>query len=121
GPGLWLVSADVTRNSTISVDRITYSVPSRLIGYRLHAHVYDDRVEFFLGPDRVMTADRVRVKHAQRGRKPQALRYLVYRNALRSMPLSTPGRPAATWSPSSISPPRQLRRCSGPAYRGCAR
>lgn len=90
-----LVSADVTRNSTISVDRITYSVPSRLIGYRLHAHLYDDRVEFFLGPDQVMTADRVRVKHAERGhnidfrhfignlkRKPQALRYLVYRNAL---------------------------------------
>ncbi|WP_189413778.1 MULTISPECIES: hypothetical protein [unclassified Mesorhizobium] len=29
-----LVSADVRRNSIISVDRITYSVPSRLIGYR---------------------------------------------------------------------------------------
>lgn len=90
-----LVSADVTRNSTISVDRITYSVPSRLIGHRLHAHLYDDRVDFFLGPDPVMTTTRVRVKHPHRGhsidfrhfigtlkRKPGALRYLVYRDAL---------------------------------------
>ncbi|WP_454882430.1 IS21 family transposase [Sphingomonas oryzagri] len=90
-----LVSADVTRNSTISVDRVTYSVPSRLIGRHLHAHLYDDRVEFFLGPDRVMITRRVRVRHPARGhsidfrhfvanlkRKPQALRYLVYRDAL---------------------------------------
>lgn len=90
-----LVSADVTRNSTISIDRVTYSVPSRLIGRRLHAHLYDERIEFFLGPDRVMTTSRVRVRHPGRGhsidfrhfignlrRKPQALRYLVYRDAL---------------------------------------
>ena len=90
-----LISADVTRNSTISLDRVTYSVPSRLIGRRLHAHLFDDRIELFLGPDRVMIAPRVRVKHPDRGhsidfrhfvanlkRKPQALRYMVYREAL---------------------------------------
>ena len=90
-----LISADVTRNSTIGLDRVTYSVPSRLIGRRLHAHLFDDRIELFLGPDRVMTTPRVRVKYPARGhsidfrhfvanlkRKPQALRYLVYREAL---------------------------------------
>jgi hypothetical protein len=90
-----LISADVTRNGTVSLDRVTYSVPSRLVGRRLHANLYDDRIELFLGPDKVMTTTRVRVKHPDRGhsvdfrhvignlrRKPQALRYLVYRDAL---------------------------------------
>jgi hypothetical protein len=90
-----LISADVTRNGTVSLARVTYSVPSRLVGRRLHAHLYDDRIELFLGPDKVMTTPRVRVKHPDRGhsvdfrhfignlrRKPQALRYLVYRDAL---------------------------------------
>jgi hypothetical protein len=90
-----LVSVDVTRNGTVSLDRVTYSVPSRLVGRRLHANLYDDRIELFLGPDKVMTTTRVRVKHPDRRhsvdfrhvignlrRKPQALRYLVYRDAL---------------------------------------
>ena len=89
-----LISADVTRNGTVSLDRVTYSVPSRLVGRRLHAHL-DDRIELFCGPDKVMTTTRVRVKHPDRGhsvdfrhfignlrRKPGALRYLVYRDAL---------------------------------------
>ena len=90
-----LISADVTRNGTVSLDRVTYSVPSRLVGRRLHAHLYDDRIELFCGPDKVMTTTRVRVKHPDRGhsvdfrhfignlrRKPGALRSLVYRDAL---------------------------------------
>ena len=62
-----LISADVTRNGTVSLDRVTYSVPSRLVGRRLHAHLYDDRIELFLGPDQVMTTTRVRIKHPARG------------------------------------------------------
>jgi hypothetical protein len=90
-----LVSTDVSRNGTVSIDRVTYSVPSRLVGRRLHAHLHDDRIELFLGPDPVMTTTRVRIKHPARGhhidfrhvisnlrRKPGALRYLVYRDAL---------------------------------------
>ena len=90
-----MVSVDVTRNGTISIERVTYSVPSRLVGQRLHAHIHDDRIELFLGPDKVMTTTRVRIKRPDRGhsidfrhlignlrRKPQALRYLVYRDAL---------------------------------------
>jgi hypothetical protein len=88
------VSANVTRNSTINVDRVLYSVPSRLIGHKIEVRLFDDRLECFLGPDAVMRMTRVRTDRA-RGhaidyhhligtlrRKPQALRYLVYREAL---------------------------------------
>ena len=88
-------TVSVTRNSTISVDRILYSVPSRLIGCRLEIHLYDDRLEAFLGATLVATLVRLRVKAPDRGhqidyhdvigtlrRKPQALRYLIYRDAL---------------------------------------
>ena len=89
------VTVPVTRNSTISVDRVLYTVPSRLIGRRLEVHLYDDRLDCFFGPTSVATMERVRVKHPLRGhqidfrhvigelrKKPQALRNLVYRDAL---------------------------------------
>jgi hypothetical protein len=70
-------------------------VPSRLVGRRLHAHLFDDHIDLFLGPDQVMTTPRVRVPRPGRGhsidfkhmignlrRKPGALRHLVYRDAL---------------------------------------
>lgn len=89
-----MVTAKVTRNSTVNVDRVIYSVPSRLIGHKLEVHLFDDRLECFLGPDPVMRMTRVRTDR-KRGhsidyhhligtlrRKPQALRYLVYREAL---------------------------------------
>ena len=90
-------TVSVTRNSTISVDRILYSVPSRLIGCTLEIHLYDDRLEAFLGGTLVATLVRLRVKAPDRSRghqidyhhvigtlrrKPQALRYLIYRDAL---------------------------------------
>jgi len=90
-----MVTADVTRNGTVAIDRVLYSVPSRLVGRRLNAHLYDDRIELFLGPDRVLSTPRVRVKFPARAhsidfrhvvanlrRKPGALRNLVYREAL---------------------------------------
>ena len=89
-----MVTAKVTRNSTINVDRVIYSVPSRLIGHKLEVHLFDDGLECFLGPAPVMRMTRVRTDR-KRGhsidyhhligtlrRKPQALRYLVYREAL---------------------------------------
>ena len=87
-------TAKVTRNSTINVDHVLYSVPSRLIGHKIEVRLFDDRLECFLGPDPVMRMVRVRTDRV-RGhaidyhhligtlrRKPQALRYLVYREAL---------------------------------------
>src|SRR5271169_4930425 len=116
-----MVTAKVTRNSTINVDRVIYSVPSRLIGHKLEVHLFDDRLECFLGPDPVMRMTRVRTDR-KRGhsidyhhligtlrRKPQALRYLVTakpcsrarRTLAPGPPWMTPCRPetpAGRWS-----------------------
>lgn len=90
-----MVTVDVTRNSTVSIDRVVYSVPSCLVGRRLNAHLFDDRIELFLGSELAMSTPRVRLRASQRGhsidfrhlianlrRKPGALRNLVYRDAL---------------------------------------
>ena len=89
------LTAPVTRNSTINVDRVLYSVPSRLIGRKIEVHLFDDRLECFLGPTPVITLPRIRAERPHRGhlidyrhvigtlkKKPQALRYLIYREAL---------------------------------------
>jgi hypothetical protein len=89
------LTAPVTRNSTISIDRVLYTVPPRLIGRKLEVHLFDDRLDCFLGPDAVVTLPRRRADRAHRTRvidyrhviatlkkKPQALRHLVYRDEL---------------------------------------
>lgn len=44
------LTASVTRNSTISIDRVLYTVPPRLIGRKLEVHLFDDRLECFFDP-----------------------------------------------------------------------
>lgn len=76
--------------------KVFYTVPSRLIGHRLRARLYDDRLELFLGSTALMTLQRGRpgpngkhghvinyrhIIHALR-RKPMALLNLVYRDQL---------------------------------------
>jgi len=75
---------------------VFYTVPSRLIRHRLRIHLYDDRLEVFLGGTALFTLSRGRahrsgahghvvdyrhVIHALK-RKPGALLGLVYRDAL---------------------------------------
>lgn len=83
----------VTNSSTISVKSMVYSVPSRLIGMTLKVHLYDDRLECFIGGDHLLTMDRIRkskgyvsqinYRHliGQLSRKPNAFRSYVYREA----------------------------------------
>ena len=90
------VVARVTRTGGFLVNQIFYSAPSRLIGKRLRVHVYDDRIEAFLGATLVVSHTRQRgrndgmrihcinyhhVIHALR-RKPQALADSVYRDSI---------------------------------------
>jgi hypothetical protein len=90
------VVARVTRTGGFVVHQVFYSAPSQLIGQRLRVHVYDDRIEAFLGATHVVTHPRHRsrkdglrvhcvnyrhVIHALR-RKPQALAGSVYRDGL---------------------------------------
>jgi transposase InsO family protein len=86
----------VTSSSGFVLRKVFYTVPSRLIGYRLNLRIYDDRLECFLGQSRVLTLPRGRVPsdgrriqvvdyrhiiHSLRC-KPMALLHLVYREAL---------------------------------------
>lgn len=84
----------VTRTGGFLVKRVFYSAPSQLIGQLLRVHVYDDRIEAFLGTTLVVHHPRARgrddghrvhvvnyhhVIHALR-RKSQALYNSVYRD-----------------------------------------
>ena len=86
----------VTSSGGFILRRVFYTAPSRLIGHRLRVHLYDDRLECFLGATPMMTLQRGRpasdskgghvvdyrhVIHALR-KKPMALNNLVYRDQL---------------------------------------
>jgi len=87
--------AAVTTSSTIEVKRVLYSVPARLIGERLRLHIFDDRIEAFVGATRAITLPRVYAINHERARcidyrhligslarKPQAFRYSQLREDL---------------------------------------
>jgi hypothetical protein len=87
----------VTSSGGFTLRRVFYTAPSRLIGHRLRVHLYDDRLDCFLGSTQLLTLRRGRppqgsgkhghvvdyhhVIHALR-RKPMALINLVYRDQL---------------------------------------
>ena len=85
----------VTSSSTISIKRVTYTVPSRLIGQRLLVHIYDTRLDVFLGHELTDTLPRVYAQGHQRSRavdykhvihslakKPNAFKYSQLREDL---------------------------------------
>jgi len=87
----------VTSNSGFLLRKVFYTVPSRLKSHHLRVHLYDDRLECFLGSSPLFTLRRGRqpkgtdkhgyvvdyrhVIHSLR-RKPMALLNLVYRDHL---------------------------------------
>jgi hypothetical protein len=86
----------VTSSSGFILRKVFYTVPSRLIGYRLNLRIYDDRLDCFVGQSLVLTlprghtprdgrriqvVDYRHIIHSLR-RKPMALLHLVYRDAL---------------------------------------
>jgi hypothetical protein len=92
-------SVRVTSSSGFSFRHTFYTVPSRLIGHRLHLRVHDERIEGFLGAELVVTLPRGRAPSKTAGRttahvvdyrhvigslraKPGALAGLSYRDAL---------------------------------------
>ena len=86
----------VTTSSTIEVKRVLYTVPSRLIGERLRLHIFDERIEGYVGSAQALILPRVyAVSHERRARcidyrhviaalarKPQAFRYSQLRDEL---------------------------------------
>ncbi len=90
----------VTTSGGFILRRVFYTAPSRLIGHRLRVHLYDDRLECFLGATPMMTLRRGRqppgnktghvvdyhhIIHALR-KKPMAFLNLVYRDGLFPLP-----------------------------------
>jgi hypothetical protein len=86
----------VTSSSGFVLRKVFYTVPSRLIGFRMRVRLYDDRLECIVGDSPVLTLRRGRsgadgrhghvidyrhIIHSLR-RKPMALLNLVYRDAL---------------------------------------
>ncbi len=88
------VQVSVTTSGGFTLRKVFYTVSSRLIGHSLRVHLYDDRLECFLGSSHVMTLGRGRPReHGKTGhvidyrhiihalrRKPMALLNLVYRD-----------------------------------------
>jgi hypothetical protein len=85
----------VTTSSTIELKRVLYSVPARLIGENLRLHIFDDRIEAFVGATRAISLPRVYSVNHERARcidyrhlinalarKPQAFRYSQLRDDL---------------------------------------
>jgi hypothetical protein len=90
------VSVRVTSSGGFILRKVFYTVPSRLIGYRLNLRIYDDRLECFVGQSlvlrlprrrapsdgrRIQVVDYRHIIHSLRC-KPMALLHLVYRDAL---------------------------------------
>lgn len=85
----------VSSSSTIVIKRVTYSVPSRLRGERVCVHVFDDKIEVYVGATLAFTTQRIRTNAGRRARcidyrhvigslvkKPQAFRYSQLREDL---------------------------------------
>ena len=53
-------SVRVTSSSGFILRKVFYTVPSRLIGYRLNLRIYDDRLDCFVGQSLVLTLPRGR-------------------------------------------------------------
>jgi len=60
----------VTSSGGFILRRVFYSVPSRLIGHRLNVHLYDDRLDCFLGSTRLLTLRRSDAKERCRMKPP---------------------------------------------------
>jgi hypothetical protein len=108
-PVTWtVVTARVMTFSTIVVRKGVYTVPSRLKGHQLTVHLYDDRLDCFLGSTLVHAMPRlarsttapdrhryhIDYRHVAESlrRKPGALRHLAYRDQLHPTPVYR-----ATW------------------------
>lgn len=85
----------VSRNSTISIKHVLYSVPSRLVNSRVMVRLFDAKLEVWCAGEHTLTLTRLFAKHGIRGRsinyqhvieslvkKPRAFRFAQWRDAL---------------------------------------
>jgi hypothetical protein len=88
-----ILELTVTKSSTIRIDQVTYSVPSRLIGYTLRAYIYQGEIKLYYGTqlicqmpkiDKSKTNAVINYRHIIAGlvRKPGAFTNYHYREHL---------------------------------------
>jgi hypothetical protein len=88
-----IIEVTVTKSSTIRLDQVTYSVPSRLIGYNLRAYIYQGEIKLYYGMQlicKMSKADKSKInavinyRHIIAGlvRKPGAFANYHYRDHL---------------------------------------
>ncbi len=85
-PDCEVLSVKVTRNSTITVRCILYSVPSRLIGQRLTIHLHHDRLLGFVGLQQVLELARLHVPKEASSRRGRQIDYRHVIDSLRTKP-----------------------------------
>jgi hypothetical protein len=81
-PDYQVLSVKVTCHSTITLRRITYTVPSRLIGQTLTVHLHHDRLVGFVGGQPVVHLGRLRTP---KGDKNSRLKSVNYRHVVESL------------------------------------
>lgn len=96
-PEYEVLSSVVSEWSTIRVKHNGYSVPSRLIGHELKIHLYEERLEAYLGNDLQLTCERLRGRGGHRidyrhviwslVRKPGGFARYVYREEMFPSPI----------------------------------
>jgi len=88
-----ILELTVTKSSTIRIDQVIYSVPSRLIGYNLRAYIYQGEIKLYYGTqlvcempkiDKSKTDAVINYRHIIAGlvRKPGAFTNYHYREHL---------------------------------------
>ncbi len=88
-----LLEVTVSKSSTIRVKQVTYSVPSRLIGYSLRVHIYQGEIKLYYGDqvvqkmpevDKSESSAVINYRHIIGGllRKPGAFQHYHYREFL---------------------------------------
>ena len=107
----------VTSSGGFILRRVFYSVPSRLIGHRLHVHLYDDRLDCFLGSTQLLTLRRGRPPQGQRQARP--CRRLSSRHPCAAQ--EADGAAQSGLSRSAVPAPRLCPRLRGAAGQRRAR
>lgn len=63
------LTVSVSRSSTVTIKRVVYTVPSRLIGSQLQTRLYDARIDFYLGGQLTLSKERMHALAGQRSRQ----------------------------------------------------
>jgi hypothetical protein len=93
-PDYEVLTVKVTTYSTLNVRRVTYTVPSRLMGQTLTIHLHHDRLVGFVGRTQVIELTRI---HRPHGAGNQRARSVNYRHVIDSLRLKPRALLSCIW------------------------